>query len=77
MCICCVTSLSLHLVYPQRDKWLDKSSRALEVTFTVYNGNYQLFTSITLQFKMFATGCVPPRAWSVVRCRIALLKSFR
>lgn len=42
----------------RRDKWLDKSSRALEVTFTVYNGNYQLFTSITLQFKMFATGLI-------------------
>ena len=24
----------------------------------MYNGNYQLFTSITLQFKMFATGLI-------------------
>jgi len=57
------TGTSSKMVYKlmeelRRDKWLDKSSRALEVSFTVYNGNYQLFTSITLQFKMFATGLI-------------------
>mmetsp|Transcript_29719 Transcript_29719/g.57148 ORF Transcript_29719/g.57148 Transcript_29719/m.57148 type:complete len:868 (+) Transcript_29719:82-2685(+) len=40
------------------DKWLDKASRKLEISFTVYNGNYRLFSVVTLVFGMLPTGLI-------------------
>lgn len=40
-------------VWGQMDRWIDKSTRRLEITFDVYNGNYRLFSHVTAV-------CAPP-----------------
>jgi len=38
------------------DLFIDKASRKFEITFNVFNGNYQLFTSVILVFEFAPTG---------------------
>lgn len=53
------------------NKWINEGTRAVSVTFSVYNTNSRLLTTARFLVEFFSTGSVQP-SWTVSSARLVL-----